>query len=155
MSTIEKWGNSAEYNHSWHQSNGRHHCKGSTWILLNVYSFYFIFKLYFIDYAITVVLIFSPLPPSTQHYPLPQTIPHHCSSPRVIHISSLATLLPILYFTSLWLFSNYLFVLNPLTSSHIPLPLHPIWQPSKRISWMMQAKVRPTCVLPGATLPEL
>ena len=32
-------------------------------------------KLYFIDYAITVVLIFPPLPPFTQHLPLPQAIP--------------------------------------------------------------------------------
>ena len=34
-----------------------------------------IFKLYFIDYAITVVLIFAPLPPSSQHPPLSQAIP--------------------------------------------------------------------------------
>ena len=32
-------------------------------------------KLYFIDYAITVVPIFPSVSPSTQHTPLPQAIP--------------------------------------------------------------------------------
>ena len=32
-------------------------------------------KLYLTDYAITVALISSPLPPSTQHTRLPQAIP--------------------------------------------------------------------------------
>ena len=92
----------------------------------------FCFKLYFIDYAITVVLI-SPLRPSSTQYPsLPQAIyPHHCSRSWVMHVSSLATPFPILCFTSPWLFCNYLFVLlNPLTSSPIA-PNLPIWQPSK------------------------
>ena len=78
-----------------------------------------------IDYAITVVPIF-PLclpPPSTSH-PLRQS-PHHCSCPWVMCISSLATPFPILYFISLWLLSNYLFVLlHPLTSS--PILPHPL-----------------------------
>ena len=40
------------------------------------------------------------------------------------------TLFPTLYFTSPWLFCNYLFVLlNPLTSSLILLFPTPIWQP--------------------------
>ena len=34
-----------------------------------------VFSLYFTDYAITVVPIFPPLPPSTEHPPLPQAIP--------------------------------------------------------------------------------
>ena len=33
------------------------------------------FKLYFTDHAITVVLIFPPLPPSTQYPLLPQALP--------------------------------------------------------------------------------
>ena len=58
--------------------------------------------------------------------------PHHCSCPWVMHVSSLASPFPTLYFTSPWLFCNYLFILlNPLTSSLIPLYLLPIWQPSK------------------------
>ena len=68
---------------------------------------------------------FFLLPPSTQHpYSLRQS-PHHCSRSRIMHINSLTTLFPILYFTSFWLFCNYLFVLlNPRTSSPIlPLPL--------------------------------
>ena len=36
---------------------------------------FFLFVLYFIDHAITIVLIFPPLPPSTQHPLLLQTIP--------------------------------------------------------------------------------
>ena len=57
---------------------------------------------------------------------------HHCSCPLVMYMSSLATPFPILYFTSPWLFCDYLFVLfNPLTSSLIfPHPTS-IWQPSK------------------------
>ena len=77
-----------------------------------------IFKLYFIDYAITVVLIFTSLLPSTQHPPLPQQSPHYCSCPWVMCMCSLATPFPMRYFTSPWLFCNYLSVLlNPLTSS--------------------------------------
>ena len=76
-----------------------------------------IFKLHFIDYAITVVPIFTlcPPPPSNPHS-LRQSA-HHGSCPRT---GSLATPFPILYFTYPQLFCNYLFVLlNPLTSSHI------------------------------------
>ena len=83
-------------------------------------------KLYFIDCVITLVSIFlhCPLPPSPTHSLRPS--PHHCSCPWVMCIGSLATPFPILYFTSPWLFCNYLFgLLNPLTSSpipHTPLP---------------------------------
>ena len=64
-----------------------------------------------------------PSPPSTP-YSLRQFL-HHCSCPWVMCISLLATPFPILYLTSPWLFSNYLFaLLNPLTCSPIlPLPL--------------------------------
>ena len=49
--------------------------------------------------------------------------PHHCSCPWVMPVSSWATPFPILYFTSLWLFCNYLFViLNPLPFTHSPKP---------------------------------
>ena len=88
----------------------------------------FNFLLYFIDYSITVVPIFPPLLPSTQHPPLPQTVP----TPLFKGVSSLATPFPILYFISPWLYCNYQFVLlTPLTSS--PIPPHPprIWQPLK------------------------
>ena len=63
----------------------------------------------------------SPPPPSTANS-LRQS-PHPYSCPGVMHINSLATLFPMLYFTSPWLFCNYLLVLpNPLTSS--PIPAH-------------------------------
>ena len=100
-----------------------------TWnlIIWSYFSNYF-----FIDYAITVVLIFPLCTPSTQNPPLPQAIPHHCSCPWVMHISSLTTPCPILYFTSPWLFCTYLFVLlNPLNFSPIHPHSPPIWQPSK------------------------
>ena len=63
------------------------------------------------------------MPPSTQHSPFPQQSPHH------VHGScrgSLAIPFPILYFTSIWLFYNYLFVLlNHLISSPFPIPTVP------------------------------
>ena len=73
---------------------------------------------------------FCPPPPSNLHSF--RQSPHHCSCPWVMRISSLATLFPMLYFTSPWLFCNYLLVLpNPLTSSPIPPHPPPIWQPWK------------------------
>ena len=83
-----------------------------------------IFKIIFYYYAITVISIF-PLctpPPSTPCF-LRQFF-YHCACPWVMCLSALTTPFPILYFTSPWLFCDYLFVvLNPLTSS--PLPLNP------------------------------
>ena len=56
------------------------------------------YKLYFIVYAITVVPVSPFLPPSTQPpHPLRQS-PHHCPCLWVLHICSLATLSPMLYF---------------------------------------------------------
>ena len=58
--------------------------------------------------------------------------PNHCSHPWIMQVSSLAPPFPILYFTSPWLFCNYLLVcLNPLTSWPIPPRPPPMWQPSK------------------------
>ena len=96
-----------------------------------IFFFYFLFKLYFIDYAIAVVPIF-PFPPSTHHLNNLRQSPHHCSWPLVLHISCLAAPFPILYFISPWLFCNYLFVLlNPFTALPIPPHLSPIGQSSK------------------------
>ena len=63
------------------------------------------FKVYFIDYAITIVPFFSsPLFPSIL-YPLPSASPHSLSSrPRDVHISSLASPFPGLFLTSPCLF---------------------------------------------------
>ena len=71
------------------------------------------------------MLIFLPLfAPSTQQPHSLRQSPNDCSCPWVIHISSLATLFPILQFISPWLFCNYLFLLlKPLTSSpNVPNP---------------------------------
>ena len=62
--------------------------------------------------------------PSTQHPPLPQGI-HTLFMSMVLHINTLATPFPVLYFTSPCPLCNYLFALvNPLTSS--PTPTHPL-----------------------------
>ena len=85
----------------------------------------YIFKLYFLGYAIGVVLFFSPLPPPS---PLPSTpyslrqSPNHCSCPWIMHVSSSAAPFPILYFTSPWLFCNCVLVLLhpiPHTPAHL------------------------------------
>ena len=55
-------------------------------------------KVYFIDYAITVVPFFSPLSPSTLHPALTSILPLS-SCPWVVHISSLASPFSILFLT--------------------------------------------------------
>ena len=85
----------------------------------------YLFKIYFINYAITVVPIFPlcPAPPSTS---IPSTNSLSLSScPWVMHISSLASPFPTLYLTYPCLFCTYQFVLLiPCTFSLFsPLPL--------------------------------
>ena len=88
--------------------------------LFNIFLVISFLKLYFIDYAITVVLNFPPLPHSTHHPLFPQATLHHCSCPWVMCISSLAAPFPVLCFTSPWLFvTTYLYFL-------ISSPLHPV-----------------------------
>ena len=54
-------------------------------------------KLYSIVYAITVVPVFPPLPPSTQLWHSLRQSSHHCPCLWVLHICSLATLVLMLY----------------------------------------------------------
>ena len=69
------------------------------------YVFFRFVKVYFIDYAITVVPFFSPLSPcSTCTTP---SLPRFSSCPWVVHISSLASPFPILFLTSPCLFCTY------------------------------------------------
>ena len=96
-----------------------------------------LFFVHFLNYILLIMLLqlpwFSPLgpPPLSTSQSVRQS-PHHCSCPWVMCIGSLATPFPVLYFTSPWLFCNYLFVLlNPITSSFILPKPPPIWQPSK------------------------
>ena len=71
-------------------------------------------------------LPFCPPPPSTPHS-FRQFL-HLCSCPWVMHIHSLTTQFPILYFTFPWLLCYYLFVfLNPFTSPPIPSRPSPTW----------------------------
>ena len=73
---------------------------------------------YYILLIILLVLSqFFHVAPSTQQ-PLLCQSSHSYSCPWFMHISPLATPFPMLYFTSPWLFCNYLFGLfNPLLSS--------------------------------------
>ena len=85
---------------------------------LDIHDFFFNFILLIILLQLSQFFPFSPYSPHS----LRQS-PHHCSCPWVMHISSLATPFPTLYFISPWLCCNYLFVLlNSLTSSPIPPP---------------------------------
>ena len=93
-----------------------------------LFSTYFC-KLYFIDYTITVVPIFPPLPPSSKHVHSLRPSPSLCSCPWTMGISSLASPFPILYLRSPWLFCNCLFYF--LIPSPLPPFPPPIWQPSK------------------------
>ena len=83
--------------------------------------YFFIFSVYFIGYAITVFQIFSLLyPPSPLHPPT------FSSCPCVVHVSSLASLFPILFLTSPSLFYGYqlcfLFPVPPPSILPFPLP---------------------------------
>ena len=84
------------------------------------------FKIYFIDYAITVVPflpLYSP-PPCT---PPPTCIPHFSSCPWVIYISSLASTFPILFLTSPCLSSTYdLCYLFSVPSPPLSPPIPPL-----------------------------
>ena len=99
-------------------------------IMLFLIIFYAMFMLWFWSCYYSC-LDFTPAPATEPCHSL-RTSPRHCSCPWVMHISSLATPFPILYFISPCLFCNYPFVLvNPLTSLPIPPYAPPIWQPSK------------------------
>ena len=80
-------------------------------------------KIYFIDYAITVVPFLSPLfspPPCTALLP---SFPHLTSCPWVIHISYLASPFPIRVLTFPCLFCTYhLCFLFPVPFPPFPLP---------------------------------
>ena len=61
----------------------------SIWFLCCLY-YYYIFKIYFIDYAITADP-FPPFIPLHTAYPLPPPFPPFSSCPWVVHINSLAS----------------------------------------------------------------
>ena len=93
-----------------------------------------IFKVYFVDYVITVAPIF-PLCPLCQVLPFPPAIPTLSVCPWVVHVSSLASPFPILFFTSPCLFCTYQlyflfpapfspFSLLPLLTDNPPCDLH-------------------------------
>ena len=84
--------------------------------------FYFFILFYWLcNYSCPDFSAFAPPPPSTLHSLRPS--PHHCSCPWVMHVSSLATSFPILYFISPLLFSTYLYFLIPSLLHPFPTPL--------------------------------
>ena len=87
---------------------------------------FFFFNCILLTMLLQLSQLFPTLPTSTPSLPYYlRESSHHCPCPWLMCISSLVTPFPILYFTSPWLFCNYLFVLlNPLTSS--PIPPHPL-----------------------------
>ena len=91
-----------------------------SWMTLFIFLFFFYYiLLIMLLYLSQFFSQFCPSPPSNP--PLPQANPHLCLCLWVMCISSLAALFPTLYFTSPWLFCNYLIVLlNPLTSHPFP-----------------------------------
>ena len=66
-----------------------------------------LFEVYFIDYVIIIVPIFSPLSPFHLVSPFPLAVPPLSSFPWVIHISSLASPFPILFLIPPCLFCTY------------------------------------------------
>ena len=73
-----------------------------------------LFKIYFIDYAITFVLVFYPCFPLPST-PIPSSNAPRSSCPWVVHVSSLASPFPVLFLTSPCLFCTYqLYSLIPL-----------------------------------------
>ena len=102
--------------------------RNKEWFLMLIPDNYYLFFYWLCYYSCPN---FPPLLPSIQQPPLPQAI----STPLFISMSHRykffgCSISYIVLFTSPWLFCNYLFILlNPLTSSPIPLQPPPIWQP--------------------------
>ena len=88
---------------------------GSPTALNKCLLFYFLIIFYWLFYySCPDFSHFAHFHPST-HHSFKQFL-HDCSCPWVMHISSLASPFPVLYFTSPWLFV----LLDPLTSSPFP-----------------------------------
>ena len=68
---------------------------------------FFLFLIYFIDYAITAVPFFIPFIPLHPVLPIPPSFFHLSSHLWVIHTSSLASPFPVLFLTSPCLFCTY------------------------------------------------
>ena len=86
------------------------------------------FWAYFIDYVITVVLVFSPLYPPSALYPPPSWISPLSSCLWVVHISSLVSLFPVVFLISPCLCYVYqLCFLFPVPILPHSLPSPPHW----------------------------
>ena len=89
---------------------------------LSIQTFFFLsfFKIYFIDYAITVVPFFLPLISICYVPPPPPSFPHLSSCPWVVHISSLVSSFPILFLTPLSILYLPFMLLIPSIFPHYP-----------------------------------
>ena len=100
------------------------------WISFILLFFFFIFLfLFLLQLSQFPPTLFSPSiwqPPLLQAIPTPLLM----SMGHAYKFIGYSISYTVLYIP--WLFCKYLFVLNPLISSPIPLLLPPIWQPSKR-----------------------
>ena len=89
--------------------------------ILNFILFYlFIFKIYLLIMLLQLSHFLPPLFPSTLHTP-PPVFPPFSSCPWVTHVSSLASIFPILFLTSPCLFSTY----HLCYLFSVPFPLSP------------------------------
>ena len=97
----------------------------SLFLIIFVIFYFFNYILFLCYYGCLNYFLFSPLHPTPPHT-LRQS-PHCGLCPWVMHLCSMATLFPMLSFTSPWLCCNYQFVLlNSFTFfSHPPLSLFP------------------------------
>ena len=88
-----------------------------------------LFKIYFIDYAITLAPFFSHLYSPPLCIPLPPSFPHLRSCPWVIHISSLASPFPTLFLTSPVYFVPTCYAFFKLLFRYSCLHFHPTMTP--------------------------
>ena len=85
----------------------------------------------------TLVQIFPPSLPSTQYSPIPSSNPSVSSCPWLMHISSLATLFPVLFLTSPCLFCTYQCVLLNLCIFSPIFPFPPSIPPLSLCPWVI------------------
>ena len=84
-------------------------------------------SIFYLPFMLHILCTFPPFTPLRPAHPLPHTFPPFSSCPWVIHISSLASIFPILFLPSPCLFSTYqlcyLFSVPcpPLSASHFPV----------------------------------
>ena len=103
----------------------------------------FFYLVYFIDYVITALPHFHPLPTSAQ-YPLPSSNPLLSSCPWVMHVSSLSSPFPLLFSISPCLFCTY--QLHFLICTFPPILLVPADNPPNDLHTFGSVSVLVVCL---------